>query len=121
MIILSKIVAEYVKIMNRPREMLLLGAAPNASTIPRQIDANMTTRAVADGTMNVIRKSTMMIPTRIREYDVPIKDMTEYARRRARPVSTATEPKMIAPNKNHGVSRENPLNAVSKFTAPVIQ
>ena len=77
MIILSKIVAVYVKMMKRPRAMLLFGATPNASTIPRQIDASMTTRAVADGTMNVIRKSTMMIPTRIREYDAPIRDMTE--------------------------------------------
>ena len=107
--------------MNRPREILLFAGKPNASTIPMHTAARMTTRLTPEGTIMVNRKSTMMIPSRIRAYEIPITDITEYASRSARPVCVAIVPKMIAPNRNHDVSCENPLKAVSKFAAPVAQ
>ena len=62
MIILSKIVAVYVRMMNMPRAMWLVRPTPNASINPSATAAMMTTRAMPDGTRKVRRKSATINP-----------------------------------------------------------
>ena len=63
----------------------------------------------------------MMKASSNRLYDVPIRVAIVYAIRLARPDLLAIAPMRMAPNRNHGVSFENPENASSNRLTPRAQ
>src|SRR5439155_20162607 len=103
----------YVTMITSPLPTLLRGPSPRALTVPTATVARIVTRAMSDGIRNVKRKSTMMKASSNRLYDAPIRVAIVYAIRLARPDLLAIAQMRMAPNRNHGVSFENPENASS--------